>query len=167
MVLPQVNITVYRCLMCVSIQNWAIIIYAPKQNHYAQLCSHLFGYHYAQNYAGIIRQILVRGLVKPDYGCTTPCLCLGTLVLRQKRPDKIVLWKFEYSNCLSVSPGRVIWQMVFINNCNLLIDLTPQLRTASHTTSHPTSCATFATRSVLSVSAQSVTLSQSWRWFRS
>ena len=30
--------------------------YAPKQNHYVQLCSHLLGYHYVQNYAGIICQ---------------------------------------------------------------------------------------------------------------
>ena len=30
--------------------------YAPKHSHYAQLCSHLFGYHYAQNYAIIIYQ---------------------------------------------------------------------------------------------------------------
>ena len=34
--------------------------YALKQSHYAQLCSHLFGYHYAQNYAGIIRQGLMQ-----------------------------------------------------------------------------------------------------------
>jgi len=40
------------------------------------------------------------------------------------------------------------------NSCNLLIDRTPLLRAASHTTSHPTSCAIFATRGTLSVSAQ-------------
>ena len=27
-----------------------------KLSPYAQLCSHLFGYHYAQNYAGIVCQ---------------------------------------------------------------------------------------------------------------
>jgi len=39
-------------------------------------------------------------------------------------------------------------------SCNLLIDHTPLLRAASHTTSHPTSCVIFATRGALSVSAQ-------------
>jgi len=38
------------------------------------------------------------------------------------------------------------------NSCNPLIDHT--LRAASHITSHPTSCANFATRGALSVSAQ-------------
>ena len=28
----------------------------PKHSHYAQYCSHLFAYHYVQNYAGIIHQ---------------------------------------------------------------------------------------------------------------
>jgi len=37
-----------------------------KLSHYAQLCSHLFGYHYAQNYAGIILHGLLAVL---QYGC--------------------------------------------------------------------------------------------------
>jgi len=37
-------------------QNFKPSNYAPKQNHYAQLCSHLLGYHYVQNYAGIIHR---------------------------------------------------------------------------------------------------------------
>ena len=36
--------------------------YSPKQSHYAQLRSHLFGCYYAQNYAGIIYQLRVHKL---------------------------------------------------------------------------------------------------------
>jgi len=38
-------------------------------SHYAQLCLHLFGYHYARNYASVIHQGLlhVQGLGEADH----------------------------------------------------------------------------------------------------
>jgi len=63
--------------------------YAPKQCYYAQLCSHLSGYHYAQNYAGIIRQGLVTGqfLVKNAL-CLVICQIVQTIC-----PDNIKCMK--------------------------------------------------------------------------
>jgi len=62
------HFSVCICAECNFAKVWSICIhpqkilftYATKQSQYAQLCSHLFGYHYAQNYAGIIRQGLER-----------------------------------------------------------------------------------------------------------
>jgi len=49
--------------------------YAPKQSHYAQLCSRLFGYHYAQNYASIIHQGLT------SLALVTNCCVITILML--------------------------------------------------------------------------------------
>ena len=85
------------------------------------------------------------------------------------------IWKFKCSSCLRVSPDRwpsayghakgspgQWWQKTFTRSYILLIDLPPLLRAASHTISHPTSCAIFATKGALS-NLLAVTLSQSWR----
>ena len=51
-------------------------------------------------------------------------------------------------------PSGQWFQRAFTSSCILLIDRPPLPRAASHTTSHPTSYAIFATKSALSATAQ-------------
>ena len=56
-------------------------------------------------------------------------------------------------------PSGQWFQRAFTSSCILLIDRPPLPRAASHTTSHPTSYAIFATKSALSATAQ---LAKQW-----
>ena len=78
--------------------------------------------------------------------------------------ESLEVWMLQLSQCFSRQVTAHIWawrgvtwawwQRAFTNSCNLLIDRTPLMRDASHTTFHPTSWAIFGTRGTLPISAQ-------------
>jgi len=86
--------------------------YAPKKSHNAQLCSHLFGYHYAENYASIIRQ----GLADNDY----PMRMRQQLQMPEVRPLYIPQLSVHHAKFImshvqtrkSVQAGKLVTQKV-------------------------------------------------------
>jgi len=64
--------------------------YTPKQSYCAQLCSHLFGYHCAQNYAGIICQGL--SWECPSRSCRGHSRCHATFSVQRVFLDHVASW---------------------------------------------------------------------------